>query len=101
MPSEFGFGRPSPLDGPGPAAIAAVVERLVPGIPIVPYMSRGATDSRFLRAKGMAAYGIGPIAVSDADGRRAHGIDERIPAASLRPGVEFFYRLVVELAGRP
>lgn len=98
---EFGFGRPSPLDGPGPAAIAAVVAQSFPGVPIVPYMSRGATDSRFLRAKGVAAYGISPIAVSDEDARRAHGVDERIPAASLRPGVEFLYRLVVELAGRP
>jgi acetylornithine deacetylase/succinyl-diaminopimelate desuccinylase-like protein len=101
MPSEFGSGRPSPLDGPGPSAIAAVVEQMAPGIPIVPFMSRGATDSRFLRAKGMAAYGLGPIAVSEADGRRIHGVDERIPAGGLRPGVEFLYRLVVELAGRP
>lgn len=100
MPSEFGFGEPSPLDGPGPEAIAAVVEQVAPGIPIVPYMSRGATDSRFLRAKGIPAYGIGPISVKDEDGRRAHGADERIPAESLRAGVEFFYKLVVELAGR-
>ncbi len=39
-----------------------------------------------------------PIAVSEADARRAHGIDECIPASSLRPAVELLYRLVVELA---
>jgi acetylornithine deacetylase/succinyl-diaminopimelate desuccinylase-like protein len=63
-------------------------------------MSRGATDSRFLRLKGIAAYGVNPIAVAEADARRAHGIDERIPIASLRPGVEYFHRLVVELSGK-
>jgi acetylornithine deacetylase/succinyl-diaminopimelate desuccinylase-like protein len=61
-------------------------------------MSRGATDSRYLRARGMAAYGINSIAIAEADARRAHGIDERIPAASLRPAVEFLYRLVLEIA---
>jgi acetylornithine deacetylase/succinyl-diaminopimelate desuccinylase-like protein len=48
----------------------------------------------------MAAYGIGPIATSDADSRRAHGVDERIPSASLKPAIEFLYRLVVELAAK-
>ncbi len=69
-------------------------------MPVIPSMSRGATDSRHLRARGVQAYGISPLAVSEADGRRAHGIDERIPQKSLRSGVEFFHRLVLELAAR-
>ncbi|MEO2167502.1 MAG: M20/M25/M40 family metallo-hydrolase [bacterium] len=97
--SEFGFGEPSPIDGTTPAAIRTIAETMWPGIEIIPFMSRGATDSRFLRAAGIPAYGISPIAIGEEDGRRAHGIDERIPAASLEPGVEFLYRLVVELAG--
>jgi acetylornithine deacetylase/succinyl-diaminopimelate desuccinylase-like protein len=97
---EFGHGVPSPLDGPGPEAIRALAEAMWPGIPVIPFMSRGATDSRFARAHGMAAYGISPIAIATSDARRAHGIDERIPAASLRPAVEFLYRLVVALAAR-
>jgi acetylornithine deacetylase/succinyl-diaminopimelate desuccinylase-like protein len=97
---EFGFGTPSPLEGPAPAAIAAVASQIWPGIPIVPFMSRGATDSRFLRARGIAAYGISPIPISESDARRAHGVDERIPAWGLRAGVEFLHRLVFELAAR-
>ncbi len=96
---EFGFGEPSPLDGPGPRAIRTVVEEMWPGTPVIPFMSRGATDSRFLRDAGIASYGISPIAITEADARRAHGIDERIPEASLRSGMEFLYRLVVALAG--
>ncbi len=97
---EFGFGEPSPLEGPAPAAIARVVQTMWPGLPVVPFMSRGATDSRFLRARGIPAYGIGPIPETDDDARRAHGIDERIPAWGLRTGVEFLHRLVLELAER-
>jgi acetylornithine deacetylase/succinyl-diaminopimelate desuccinylase-like protein len=95
---EFGFGEPSPLDGPAPRAIRTVVGEMWPSVPIVPFMSRGATDSRFLRAAGIPSYGIGPIAMTEGDARRAHGIDERIPEASLRAGFEFLYRLVVALA---
>ena len=96
---EFGFGVPSPLSGPGPDAIREVAEAMWPGIPVIPFMSRGATDSRFLRARGIAAYGISPIAVAEDEASRAHGVDERIPAASLRPAVEFLYRMVVRIAG--
>lgn len=98
---EFGHAEPSALDGPVLDATRAVTPEIWPGVPIVPFMSRGATDSRFLRAHGVAAYGLGPIAVTEADARRAHGIDERIPEASLRPGVEYLYRLVIALAGGP
>lgn len=96
---EFGHAEPSALDGPGPAALRRVLDATSPGVPIVPFMSRGATDSRFLRAAGIPAYGISPIATSEADARRAHGVDERIPVASLRTGVEFLHRLVLDLAG--
>jgi acetylornithine deacetylase/succinyl-diaminopimelate desuccinylase-like protein len=98
---EFGFGTPSPLEGPVLDAIASVSQQMWPGLPIVPFMSRGATDSRFLRAHGITAYGIDPIPMTDADARRAHGIDERIPADGLRTGVEFLHRLVLALAARP
>jgi acetylornithine deacetylase/succinyl-diaminopimelate desuccinylase-like protein len=98
---EFGFGTPSPLEGPVPAAVAKVARQLWPGLPVIPFMSRGATDSRFLRAAGIPCYGISPYPITDADARRAHGVDERIPASGLRIGVEFLHRLVLELAGKP
>ncbi len=98
---DFGSAPASPLDGPGPTAIAAALEEMFPGTPVVPFMSRGATDSRFLRSRGIPAYGIDPIALTEEDRRRAHGIDERIPADGLEPAVEFLYRVIVHLAAKP
>lgn len=92
-----GAGPASPLEGPGPRAIRRVVAEMFPGVPVIPALSRGASDSRFLRRHGIAAYGFSPIAVAEEDSRRAHGIDERIPAASLRTAVEVLHRLILEL----
>lgn len=101
MGGDFGAGKPSPIDGATPRAIQRVAEQMWPGVEILPYMSRGATDSRFLRAGNIPAYGISPIGITEDDGRRAHGIDERIPVASLEPAIEYLYRLLLELAARP
>ena len=98
---EFGHGEPSPTDGILPAALGRVVAARWPNVEIVPFMSRGASDSRFLRARGVAAYGVSPIGITEADAQRAHGIDERIPAASLQPALEMLYALVVDLAAGP
>jgi acetylornithine deacetylase/succinyl-diaminopimelate desuccinylase-like protein len=97
---EFGAGAPSPIDGEGPGAIRRVADGLWPGVPLVPFMSRVATDSRFLRDAGIPSYGLSPLATTEADARRAHGVDERIPLASLRTGAEFLHRLVLEIAAR-
>ncbi len=95
---EFGRAGASPLDGPGPRAIADVVHRFYPGLPIVPTLSLGATDSRFLRELDIPCYGFRTAPMKEEDARRAHGIDERVPLASEQPGLELMYALVVELA---
>lgn len=89
----------SPLEGPGPDAIRRVAEAVWPGVPMVPSLSRGATDSRTLRPKGIAVYGFNPIGATEADRRRAHGVDERVSIESLRTGTDVLHRLVLELAG--
>ena len=94
----FGSGPPSSLEGAGPVAVRKITAEMFPGVPVIPLFSLGATDSRFVRARGIAAYGLNPIAVTESDARRAHGVDERIPLSSVRPGLEYLYRLVLELA---
>jgi len=62
-------------------------------------MSNFVTDSRALRAAGILTYGFSGMALTDEDGSRAHGADERIPAGALRRAVEMTWSLVVALAG--
>jgi acetylornithine deacetylase/succinyl-diaminopimelate desuccinylase-like protein len=94
---EFGYSLPTPLEGPGPKAVKIAGLTMWPSAELVPVMSLGADDSRFLRMKGMRAFGFNPIPVSEEDSRRAHGIDERIPTESLRQGAELMRRIVEEL----
>ena len=88
---------PSPLRADVMAAIEGVTQQMWPGIPVVPAMSTGATDSLFLRNIGMPMYGVSGMFVEGSD-YRAHGLDERITQAALYSGREFLYRLVKQLA---
>ncbi|HUB08088.1 MAG TPA: M20/M25/M40 family metallo-hydrolase, partial [Myxococcales bacterium] len=97
---DAGRSGPSPLTGAAPGAIRAVAAKLWPGAPVIPSLCAGADDSRFLRPRGVAAYGLIPFPLTEADDRRAHGIDERIPDDSISVGLRFFRRLVLDLAAK-
>lgn len=66
---------------------------------VLPFMSRGATDSSYLRARGIAVYGI-PLFAKEAGDRHAHGNDERISAKNLDDGVEMLWQVVMRVAAR-
>jgi acetylornithine deacetylase/succinyl-diaminopimelate desuccinylase-like protein len=57
----------------------------------------GATDMAQLRAKGVQAYGFGPI-VEAGDPGEAHATDERLAEASLYKLVEFLWYTILEAA---
>jgi acetylornithine deacetylase/succinyl-diaminopimelate desuccinylase-like protein len=95
-----GFARASPAESEVSVALRKVLGEMYPGVPVVPFMGRGFTDSRSLRAGNIESYGANPLALTELEARRAHGVDERIPVGSLRPAVELYHRLVLELAGR-
>ncbi|HEY6823199.1 MAG TPA: M20/M25/M40 family metallo-hydrolase, partial [Steroidobacteraceae bacterium] len=88
---------PSPLRPDVMSPVEEITKAMWPGIPVVPSMSTGATDSRFLRNLGMPVYGVSGLFVEPSD-YRAHGLDERVPVASLYASREFLYRLVKRLA---
>ncbi|TZF90965.1 M20/M25/M40 family metallo-hydrolase [Cognatilysobacter lacus] len=77
--------------------VRAVANTLWPGVAIVPTMSTGATDGRFLNAAGIPTYGISGM-FQDAEGSHAHGLDERISVKSLMDGRQFLYALVKRYA---
>lgn len=99
-PNLQGTPNVSPVDGEGPAAIRKITAEMWPGVPVVAGAQLGMTDSRRYRALNVPAYGLNPFPVGEADLMRTHGANEQMPAKSLRTGIEFYYRLVKELAGQ-
>jgi len=67
-----------------------------PGMPVLPNMAIGASDSRYTYAAGMPSYGVQGVALDNND-IRAHGKDERLPVQSFDTGVQFFYRYLKAL----
>jgi acetylornithine deacetylase/succinyl-diaminopimelate desuccinylase-like protein len=90
----------SPLTAEIMGAVQQVTQQMWPGVPVVPMMSTGATDSRFLRTAGIPAYGTSGM-FGDVDDIRAHGRDERMLVQSLYEGQEYLYRLVKRLSSKP
>jgi acetylornithine deacetylase/succinyl-diaminopimelate desuccinylase-like protein len=90
---------PAPSLSPAITGPAEQVARELWGpVPLVPAMSTGATDGRFLLAAGVPTYGLSGM-FGDADGGGAHGLNERIRVRSLYEGREFLYRVVKLYAG--
>jgi hypothetical protein len=74
------------------------LRELDPGLPVVPYLSTGATDSAPLRARGVQAYGVLPFPLERGDEERMHGHDERVPLESLHFGVKLVYGAIRRVA---
>jgi len=68
-----------------------VAAEMWPGVPVIPEMETGASDSIHTIAAGMPSYGVNGVAI-DQDDIRAHGKDERVRVSSYYDGVEFYYR---------
>ena len=66
------------------------------GVPVLPFMSTGATDSAQLRLHNVQAYGLRPFPMTEEDDRRMHGDEERMPLAAFAKGVDLLTRIVVE-----
>jgi acetylornithine deacetylase/succinyl-diaminopimelate desuccinylase-like protein len=89
---------PSPLDPRVLAAAEKLTAKFWPGIPVIPWMSAGATDGRFLRNAGIPTYGHSGLAGEILD-NRAHGKDERVSVKAFWTQQEYLYELVKLLAG--
>jgi acetylornithine deacetylase/succinyl-diaminopimelate desuccinylase-like protein len=80
-------------------AVNRVTDSMWPGVAVVPSQVSGATDGKYLRAAGIATYGVQGFP-EDRDDYRAHGKDERMPVKSFYEGQTFLYELVKILAGK-
>jgi acetylornithine deacetylase/succinyl-diaminopimelate desuccinylase-like protein len=84
---------PTPLTREIMGPIETVAARLWPGTPVIPALSTGATDGRFLTAAGVPTYGVTGMFV-DPDGNGVHGLDERVRVKSLYDSHDFLYQLI-------
>lgn len=86
----------SPLNPELMAAVRKAVDTHAKGVPIVPSMSSGATDSLHFRALGVPSYGVAGLFMRDEDGY-AHGLNERIPLSSIDGALKHWYSLLKTL----
>ncbi|MBX3703739.1 MAG: M20/M25/M40 family metallo-hydrolase [Steroidobacteraceae bacterium] len=88
----------SPLREDLMAALRRAIDLRAPGLPIVPSMSAGATDSLYFRNLGVPSYGVGGTFMHPGD-NYAHGLDERVPVATLDGALAQWRSLLRDLGG--
>jgi acetylornithine deacetylase/succinyl-diaminopimelate desuccinylase-like protein len=74
--------------------INSVIKESMEDAIVVPGMTVGATDNRFLRAKGIPAYGFIPCLLSNDERRGFHGNNEFLTIENLNMGCELMYEIV-------
>ena len=87
-----------PIDPTVLSAVSDLTKKTWGDIPVIPTMSTGATDSKFLRAVGIPSYGISGIFSSPGE-TNAHGRDEKLRVKSFYEGLDFLDQLVRRVAG--
>lgn len=84
---------PPPLTDLVYGTARTIAARHFPGVPMLPAMSTGATDGRFLNAGGIPTYGV-PGRFSDPDGNGVHGLNERKSVAGLYAERDYLFELI-------
>ncbi len=72
--------------------------RRAKALPVLPFITTGATDLRYFRGFGAMAYGFFPVNLPAEELLRMHGANERIALSSLEEGLESMNLIVKELA---
>ncbi|MFI4889988.1 MAG: M20/M25/M40 family metallo-hydrolase [Steroidobacterales bacterium] len=96
--SERAAMAPPPLRADLMQALKDVGARLWPGVPVIPTMENGASDSIYTMQAGIPSYGVCGVAI-DRNDNRLHGRDERVRITSFYDGLEFYYELLRALTG--
>ena len=91
---------PSRIDSDAFRAIEAAYQKIY-GAVTLPFMSTGATDMAYLRAKGVQCYGVGAMTDLEdaAKGFGAHSDQERIREEAVYRHVQFWWTAVTSIAG--
>ena len=80
-------------------AVTMVTKKMWGDIPVVPQMSTGATDGKYLREVGIPTFGVSGL-FYEGEERNMHGRDEKIRVKSYYDGLSFLDQLVRALSVR-
>lgn len=89
---------PSPMDTEFISVIKRFASKNDPNCPVVPLLLPGATDSRFLREKGISTYDFCPFRLKEKEMLRIHGNNERISLENIKFGIRALFEIVKEIA---
>ncbi|MEQ1820312.1 MAG: M20/M25/M40 family metallo-hydrolase [Terricaulis sp.] len=89
--------RPPRLTSQIMGPVERTAARMWPGVPIIPTMTPGATDGRFLNNAGIPTYGMSGMFSAPGESN-AHGLNEKIRVQSLYEGRDFLESIVREYA---
>jgi len=89
---------PSPLNTDLYHAIEKFAQENDPDCPIVPFLLPGATDSRYLREKGIITYDFCPFRLTEKELMRVHANNERIDLKNLKFGTKALLEIIKEVA---
>ena len=70
-----------------------IAQKHFPGVLMLPAMTTGATDGRYLNAAGIPTYGV-PGRFSDPDGNGVHGLNERKSVEGLYEERDYLFELI-------
>jgi acetylornithine deacetylase/succinyl-diaminopimelate desuccinylase-like protein len=87
----------SPLSAEVMKPIEEVTNQFWPGVPVMPLMATGASDSLYLRKEGIPSYGVSGL-FGEINDSRAHGRDERVGVPQFYDSLQFLYVLVKRFA---
>ena len=85
----------SPTTTPLYAALQALAAH--EHLPVVPSVLTGFTDSHYFREKGIPSYGFAPFVLTEDEGSREHGLNERLSTGNLRDGTRRLLDLLQSL----
>ena len=89
----------SPLRPDVVEAVTRTVQKLRPGVEVVPNQASGATDGLVFRAAGVPTYGVDGMFMRPKDDF-SHGLNERVPVDGFYLALDHWYYLVKDLAGK-
>ena len=92
-----GKGFPSPLtdfNGTAFKRMEEAVNAVFPGVPSVPYIMTGASDSRFMSRVSDQCIRFSPFSIQSKQMASIHGLNENVEVKCLSPAVDFYRYLM-------